>query len=513
MPLFDAYLMVDWSASSARVTGADSIWWAFRDRSGGPTRSGNPPSRSGARAELVELFRTALAKGLRVLAGFDFPFGYPRGTARLVTGTDRWDALWAELARLVEDGPDNVNNRFAVAAELNRRLDGNGPFWGHPHQHGGRYPGLSPTRPTSGANMLPLKRLTEERISGAKTVWQLSGAGSVGGQTLLGIPFLHSLKQDPILRDKVSVWPFETGLGWRQETPVLIAEIYPSIIKVPKEAGVPHDRAQVRSLAEWFSELDERGSLQGAFELNAVPDQDERAIIVREEGFILGTGCSLPRPRSLPGPIMFDDLRDPAEITRRSFEIIAAEAGLASLPDDIAPIATRLVHASGMPDIIPDLAFSPRAGETGLAALAAGGPLICDVRMVASGVMTARLPAGNSVHVAIDEPRAAELASLSGQTRTAAGLECLADKLGGAVVAIGNAPTALFRLLELVAAGAPAPALVLGFPVGFVGAAESKEALAANALGIPFITLRGRRGGSAMAAAAANALILAAGSR
>ncbi len=210
---------------------------------------------------------------------------------------------------------------------------------------------------------------------------------------------------------------------------------------------------------------------------------------------------------------MLDYLRDPAEITRRSFEIIAAEAGLRSLPVDIAPVAARIVHASGMPDIVPDLVFSSGAADAGRAALATGNPVICDVRMVSSGVMASRLPADNPMHVAIDQPGAAELAARSGQTRTAAGLECLAGTLGGALVVIGNAPTALFRLLELVAEGAPKPALVLGFPVGFVGAAESKEALAANALGLPFITLRGRRGGSGMAVAAANALILGAADR
>jgi len=204
---------------------------------------------------------------------------------------------------------------------------------------------------------------------------------------------------------------------------------------------------------------------------------------------------------------MLDYLRDPAEITRRSFEIIAAEAELAALPADIRPVAARVVHACGMPDAAADLAFSDGAGDAGRTALAAGAAIICDVRMVAAGLMQARL-AGNAVHVAIEAPGAAELAGQSGQTRTAAGLECLADHFAGAIMVIGNAPTALFRLLELVAAGAARPALVLGFPVGFVGAAESKQALAENQLGLPFITLTGRRGGSAMAAAALNALIL-----
>jgi precorrin-8X/cobalt-precorrin-8 methylmutase len=205
---------------------------------------------------------------------------------------------------------------------------------------------------------------------------------------------------------------------------------------------------------------------------------------------------------------MFDYIRDPAEITRRSFEIIAAEANLAALPPDIAPVAARIVHACGMTDIVDDLAFSEGAGAIGRGAIERGAPILCDVRMVASGLTAEGSTAGHDVHVALDSPGAAQLAQSSGQTRTAAGLEALAGRFGGAIVAIGNAPTALFRLLELVAAGAPKPMLVLGFPVGFVGAAESKAALAENSFGLSYITLRGRRGGSAIAAAALNALIL-----
>ena len=206
---------------------------------------------------------------------------------------------------------------------------------------------------------------------------------------------------------------------------------------------------------------------------------------------------------------MLDYVRDPAEITRRSFAIVAEEARLASLPADIAAIAARIVHSCGMPEIAADLAFGEGAAAAGRAALASGAPILCDVRMVAAGLMATRLAASNAIHIAIDQPAAADLAQRTGQTRSAAGMELLADKYADAIVVIGNAPTALFRLLELVADGAPKLALVLGFPVGFVGAAESKAALAANDLGLPFITLYGRRGGSAMAAAALNALILA----
>ena len=201
-------------------------------------------------------------------------------------------------------------------------------------------------------------------------------------------------------------------------------------------------------------------------------------------------------------------LRDPTEITRRSFEIIATEADLSALPADVRPIAARIVHACGMPDVVGGLAFSANVVATGRNALAAGAPILCDVRMVAAGIMTSRLQPAHPVHAATDQLEAADLAGRSGQTRSAAGMELLARHHDGAIAVIGNAPTALFRLMEIAAEGATRPALVLGFPVGFVGAAEAKAALAANDLGIPFMTLHGRRGGSAIAAAALNALIL-----
>jgi precorrin-8X/cobalt-precorrin-8 methylmutase len=205
---------------------------------------------------------------------------------------------------------------------------------------------------------------------------------------------------------------------------------------------------------------------------------------------------------------MLDYIRDPNEISRRSFEIVEAETDLGSLPKSIRPVAARIVHACGMSDVVADLAYSEGAGDIGAAALLSGAAIICDVRMVASGLMTKRLPAKNAISVAIDDPAAEDFAGRTGQTRSAAGIELAATRLKDSIVVIGNAPTALFRLLELVEGGAERPALVLGFPVGFVGAAESKAALAANNPGVAFITLHGRRGGSAMAAAALNALIL-----
>jgi precorrin-8X/cobalt-precorrin-8 methylmutase len=203
---------------------------------------------------------------------------------------------------------------------------------------------------------------------------------------------------------------------------------------------------------------------------------------------------------------MIEYRRDAADIYARSFAIIRAEADLSRIPPDLEKLAVRVAHACGMPDVIGDLLFSPGAGAAGRTALAAGAPVLCDSRMVAMGITPTRLPAANRILCMLDDPGLPELARRLGNTRSAAAVDLWLPLLGGAVVAIGNAPTALFRLLELLDAGAPRPALILGLPVGFVGAAESKAALAENSRGVPFVVVRGRRGGSAMAGAAVNAL-------
>jgi len=203
---------------------------------------------------------------------------------------------------------------------------------------------------------------------------------------------------------------------------------------------------------------------------------------------------------------MIDYNRDAHAIYRQSFAIIEGETDLSDVPDDLRGLAIRVVHACGMPDVVADLRFSAGAGEKGSAALAAGAPVLCDSRMVAAGITRARLPASNEVICTLHDPRVPGLARALVNTRTAAALDLWLPRLEGALVVVGNAPTALFRLLELLDDGAARPALILGFPVGFVGAAESKEALAEDSRGVPFVTLLGRRGGSAMAAAAVNAL-------
>ena len=201
----------------------------------------------------------------------------------------------------------------------------------------------------------------------------------------------------------------------------------------------------------------------------------------------------------------YDYIRDGAEIYRRSFAIIRAEADLARFPPDEEKVAVRIIHAAGMVDVAADIAFAPGAVAAARAALEAGAPVICDSRMVANGVTRARLPAANEVICTLDDPSVPTLALAVGNTRTAAAMMLWGDRLKGAVVAFGNAPTALFHLLEMLDAGAPRPAGVIGMPVGVVGAAESKEALMADGR-VPYIAVRGRRGGSAMAAAAVNAL-------
>ncbi|TKA10260.1 precorrin-8X methylmutase [Actinacidiphila oryziradicis] len=198
--------------------------------------------------------------------------------------------------------------------------------------------------------------------------------------------------------------------------------------------------------------------------------------------------------------------KDGAEIYRRSFATIRAEAELGGLPPDVAQVAVRMIHACGMTDLVRDLAFSPSVVADARAALRAGAPVLCDVSMVASGVTRRRLPADNEVLCTLSDPSVPGLAAKLKTTRSAAAMELWRERLDGAVVAVGNAPTALFRLLEMIEAGAPRPAAVIGVPVGFVGAAESKEALAAHPSGLEYLVVHGRRGGSAMAAAAINAI-------
>lgn len=490
-PLFDAYVMVDWSAESRPKTGPDSVWLARLER-GGRLETANPPTRAAAMAELADLLSDLAARGRSVLMGCDFNFGFPRGFAARL-GVEGWRGVWKRLAAEIHDGDDNANDRFAVAARLNLALTGGAaPFWGCPAAVSG--PGLSATRPAESGD-LPQRRLTEERLPTAKPVWQLAYAGAVGGQTLLGIPRLHALRHHPWIAAATRVWPFETGLKALEGGGITLAEIYPSLWPVAVPPGGVKDREQVASVARHLCALDEAGRLAPLFAGDPALSPGERAAVEAEEGWVLG---------AMAAPDIHAWVHDPAEIYRQSFATIRAEADIDALPADLRELAVRVVHACGMVDVVADLAWSEGAAAAGRAALAAGAPILVDAEMVAHGVIRARLPAGNRVICTLNDPETAPAAAAQATTRSAAAIDRWLPHLAGAVVAIGNAPTALFRLLELVAAGAPRPALVLGFPVGFVGAAESKQALAAA--GLPFVAVMGRRGGSAMAAAAINAL-------
>ncbi len=506
--------MVDWSAAAKPQLGKDSIWICHLRRVKGELRQAvsiNVPTRLEARVRLLELLEANLAAGLSSLIGFDFPFGYPDGfAARLRLGGSPWRAIWQLLAARIEEKPGNGNNRFSVAAALNRQVSGRpAPFWGCPAAAAG--PFLQPKRHWQhDAFGLSEKRLADARIKGPQPVWKLYGHGAVGSQALTGIPVVHWLRNHPGLAAASLVWPFETGLSVRDRKEgagIVFAEIYPSLVPSIPQGGEVKDEAQVRTIARHFAQLDESGRLARLFAGDPDLTAAQRARIEAEEGWILGVPKDeSTRPAEKPAPPRYAYLRDPVEIYRESFERIRQEVDLSRLPDELRPLALRLVHAAGEPELVAGLRWSAGAIPAGRAALAAGAPILVDAAMVAAGIIAPRLPRRNKVLCFLGDRRVPALARRLGTTRSAAAVELWRPHLAGAIVAIGNAPTALFHLLEIIAAGAPPPALVFGFPVGFVGAAEAKAALAGNRLGLAFVALAGRRGGSALAAAAVNAL-------
>jgi precorrin-8X/cobalt-precorrin-8 methylmutase len=507
--LFDHYVIVDWSAASHPKTGRDSIWICHRSPRG--EDCANPRTRHAARLRLGDILARVAGRGERAILGFDFPFGYPAGFARRLglNGTP-WRAVWDEIAALLRDGEDNRNNRFALGAKLNKRVSGTAfPFWGCPPQKAGEFLRPRHHRGHTGDEPLKERRLIDCWMTGAQPCWKLAYAGSVGSQALTGIPVVRALRDDPRWSDCARIWPFETGLALPDDARIVFAEVWPSWwteqIRQRRADGEPNDRAQVRIVAEIFAEQDKAGSFAGWFAGDRNLDAAQRRIVEREEAWTLGvTGPR--RPRTVPAPRACAYLREPAAIYRRSFAAIRAEADLVRFPTALQPLALRLAHAAGDAAILADLVWSRGAVAAGRRALAAGAPILVDGEMTAAGIARARLPAENAVICTLSDPAVAGLAAQQKTTRSAAAVELWRPHLGGAVVAIGNAPTALFRLLEMLAAGAARPALVLGFVVGFVGAAEAKEALARFSGGLAYIALRGRRGGSALAAAAVNAL-------
>ncbi|MDO1558239.1 cobalamin biosynthesis protein CbiG [Brevundimonas sp. 2R-24] len=296
--LFDAYVTVDWSASEAKKTGEQSVWIGVAKRDARfhlRSEVHNPATRAEAAALLRKIIADLRRRGDRILLGFDFALGYPAGTAQRLglTGAP-WSATWSFLAKNVVDKPDNTNNRFAVAAKMNRLMTDEGrPFWGAPPRYAQRW--LTATKPAGGYGDVPEFRATETAaISGKRrpaSVWQLMGAGAVGGQTILGIPVVGALMEE--MGETTAVWPF--GTGWRTLGPedvaplsVLAVEIWPTLYPFKAEAGEPRDAAQVRGSAEHFARLDEKGELSALF---APPKEAAPALIRQvedEEGWILG---------------------------------------------------------------------------------------------------------------------------------------------------------------------------------------------------------------------------------
>lgn len=298
--LFDTYVIVDWSAARMPKTGRDSIW-ICRIGPDGETVA-NPPTRHEARALLAELLAAATVNGERVVAGFDFPFGYPAGfAARLGLDGAPWRAVWDEIARRVADGSDNDNNRFEVAAQLNERVSGGAfPFWGRPVRMEHRFLGPRHHR-RHAAEGLPEKRLIDEWMVGAQPCWKLIGAGSVGGQVLTGLPVVRALRADPRWTDRARVWPFETGLGLRDDARIVFAEVWPSWWKVCPRLGPPNDKAQVRTVARIFAASDRAGELRSWFSPD-IGDADARQI-VDEEAWTLGVTTRRARRRAGRPPV------------------------------------------------------------------------------------------------------------------------------------------------------------------------------------------------------------------
>lgn len=293
MPEFDAYLMVDWSASSRPVTGTDSVWYCLVIRTGDNVSVAaldNPRTRRRAMTEISDILRGLVRREQMVLVGFDFPFGYPAGLAAALglTDTAGWLGVWREIAGRIVDREGNSNNRFEVAGDLNRRVSGGCyPFWGCPQ--GCQSATMSCTK--GGPGHLAEKRLTD--IGSMQPVWKLYGNGSVGSQALLGIPHLMTLRNDAVLAPVSRVWPFETGLGGllsRQNRDYLVvhAEIYPSLLSNERIAGEVKDAVQVRRMATHFAELDDAGKLPSLFAGSTCLTPDERERIEREEGWTLG---------------------------------------------------------------------------------------------------------------------------------------------------------------------------------------------------------------------------------
>ncbi|WP_421738520.1 cobalamin biosynthesis protein CbiG [Caulobacter sp.] len=294
--LFSAYVIVDWSAAAKPTTGADSVWIGVLKRDVRfrlNFESFNPATRQEAETKLAAILDDLKKRNERALVGFDFPLGFPRGFAKALSlpGEHPWRAVWDQLAKMVKDKADNTNNRFGVGSEINRRLTGGPfPFWGCPPRD--TLTTLQPKRSREhGPDDLPEYRYADEAAKGAHSIWKLYYNGSVGGQAIVGIPAARRLKD--ARGDAARVWPFETGFKALTEADLegvalVIAEVYPSLLKAVPAPGEVKDLAQVRALAEHFAKLDEAGKLAAQFgpAKDAAPEVVEAA--QAEEGWILG---------------------------------------------------------------------------------------------------------------------------------------------------------------------------------------------------------------------------------
>ncbi|MBT5667439.1 MAG: cobalamin biosynthesis protein CbiG [Rhodospirillaceae bacterium] len=292
MPLFDAYMVVDWSAASRPRRGKDSIWWALVRRSDAGTsmvRRENPSTRHAATQDLAEQLSILLAEGARTLIGFDFPFGYPIGTAaRLGLPGLPWRHMWQDISDALDDDADNGNNRIDVAESLNERLGGEAfPFWGNVREEERPFLRRRGRRPHAKGDLTEW-RACDRRGKTTSSVWQLAGNGSVGSQVLTGIPRVLQLRTDPRLAMDSHIWPFETGLAHDPRARIIFAEVYPSLLTPAPEPGQVKDARQVRTTAEHFAALDAQDELEPLFGGDPDLDEAERNAIVQEEAWILG---------------------------------------------------------------------------------------------------------------------------------------------------------------------------------------------------------------------------------
>ena len=299
-PLFNAYLMVDWSSSAKPKKGKDSIWFALAEwREDGLWRSKlkNPPTRCSALCKLGDLLASLLKRNKRVLVGLDFPFGYPFGTAKVLGLKGMpWRKTWRALADDVRDDRKNRNNRFQVADQLNQKIGHpEGPFWGHPHQHEGRYRNLAPTEPAYEYGLAE-KRICENLVPGTQAVWKLYGSGVVGSQTLTGLPVVHALREDSRLKEHSCIWPFETGLKTLgiedlEHHFIVFAEIYPSLVTPCSSSAQDNevkDARQVQAMAAYLAMLDEHKQLGNLFSGDPGLSPKKQRSVEREEAWILG---------------------------------------------------------------------------------------------------------------------------------------------------------------------------------------------------------------------------------